>query len=246
MSCWSEPVSAAAELFRPVTTQNASKAVVEQVRAAVDLALLIPGDRLPPERKLASLLDVSRPTVREALRVLAESGYVGVRRGAGGGAFVLRRRRVGEAERTRDTLRARRRELAALLEWRRAVEAEAAALAAERVTDDGLRALRARIVESGGWRLRSSESWRAGDSRFHIAVAEASGNSYILHAVRQTRAELAEALDALAAQQAAEPAAAEHEAILAALQARDPDAARATALRHGHATEERLASFLGP
>jgi len=255
MSCWSEPVTATTELFRPVTTQNAANAVAEQVRVAIDLALLVPGDRLPPERALAALLDVSRPTVREALRVLAESGYVGIRRGAGGGAFVLPRRRAGEVERIRDALRARRRELAALLEWRRAVEGEAAALAAVRVSDDGLRALRARTVESGGWRMRSFEAWRADDSRFHIAVAEASGNPYILDAVRRARVELAEALDALvaqhaakpaAAQHAAKPAAAEHEAILAALQARDPDAARATALRHGQATEERLRRLLGP
>jgi GntR family transcriptional repressor for pyruvate dehydrogenase complex len=62
-------------MFHPITTQNAFEAVVEQVRTAVDLALLVPGDRLPPERELAALLDVSRPTVREALRVLAMSGW---------------------------------------------------------------------------------------------------------------------------------------------------------------------------
>lgn len=238
---WSVPVTATTELFRPVTTQNASKAVVEQVRVAVDLALLVPGDRLPPERELAGLLDVSRPTVREALRVLADSGYVAIRRGAGGGAFVLPR---GEAEGVRDALRARRQELASLFEWRRTVEAEAAALAAVRASDDELRALRARIVESGGWGVRPGVAWRAVDNRFHIAVAAASGNPHILDAVRRVRAELAEALDVLVAQRAHVTAGAEHEAILAALQARDPDAARATALRHGYATEERLQGYL--
>jgi DNA-binding FadR family transcriptional regulator len=236
-------VTAPTELFRPVTTRNASKAVVEQVRVAVDLALLVAGDRLPPERELAALLDVSRPTVREALRMLAESGYVGIRRGASGGAFVLPRHRGG-AERARELLAARRQELVALLEWCRGIEAEAAALAAVRASGDELRSLRARIVESGGWRPRSREAWRAGDSRFHIAVAEASGNPWFADAVRRARAELAEALDAIVAHQAAEPAAAEHEAILAALQGRDPGAARAAALRHGHATEERLHGFL--
>jgi len=244
MTCWSVPVTAPTELFRPVTTRNASKAVVEQVRVAVDLALLVVGDRLPPERELAALLDVSRPTVREALRMLAESGYVGIRRGASGGAFVLPRHWAGGTERARELLAERRQELVALLEWRRAIEAEAAALAAVRVSGDELRSLRARIVESGGWRPRSREAWRAGDSRFHIAVAEASGNPWFVDAVRRARAELAEALDAIVAHQAAEPAAAEHESILAALQARDPGAARAAALRHGHATEERLHGFL--
>jgi DNA-binding FadR family transcriptional regulator len=214
-------------MFHPITTQNAFEAVVEQVRTAVDLALLVPGDRLPPERELAALLDVSRPTVREALRVLAMSGYIGIRRGSAGGAYVLERPRTGQADRVREALSTRRRELSALLEWRRVVEAEAAALAATRISDDQLRALRARLVESGGRLVRSHGLWRAADSRFHIAIAEATGNPYMVDTVRKVRA------------------AHEHEAILAALQARDAELARATAALHGRATEERLRAFLG-
>jgi DNA-binding FadR family transcriptional regulator len=240
-------VTATSPMFHPITTQNAFEAVVEQVRTAVDLALLVPGDRLPPERELAALLDVSRPTVREALRVLAMSGYIGIRRGSAGGAYVLERPRPGQADRVREALSARRRELSALLEWRRVVEAEAAALAATRISDDQLRALRARLVESGGRLVRSHGLWRAADSRFHIAIAEATGNPYMLDTVRKVRAELAHVLDALILlKQAIEPAAAhEHEAILAALQARDPEMAMATAALHGRATEERLRAFLG-
>jgi DNA-binding FadR family transcriptional regulator len=234
-------------MFHPITTQNAFEAVVEQVRTAVDLGLLVPGDRLPPERELAAMFDVSRPTVREALRVLAMSGYVGIRRGSAGGAYVLERPRSDHADRVREDLSAHRRELSALLEWRRVVEAEAAALAATRISDDQLRALRARLVESGGRHVRSHGLWRAADSRFHIAIAEATGNPYMLDTVRKVRAQLAHALDALILlRQAIEPAAAhEHEAILAALQARDPDLAMATATLHGRATEERLYAFLG-
>jgi DNA-binding FadR family transcriptional regulator len=239
-------VTATSPMFHPITTQNAFEAVVEQVRTAVDLALLVPGDRLPPERELAAMFDVSRPTVREALRVLAMSGYVGIRRGSAGGAYVLERPRSDQADRVREDLSAHRRELSALLEWRRVVEAEAAALAATRISDDQLRALRARLVESGGRHVRSHGLWRAADSRFHIAIAEATGNPYMLDTVRKVRAELAHALDALILlKQAVEPAAAhEHEAILAALQARDPELAMATAARHSRATEERLHAFL--
>ena len=239
-------MTATSPMFRPVTTQNASELVVDQVRTAVDLALLVPGDRLPPERELAALLDVSRPTLREALRVLAMSGYVGIRRGAAGGTYVLERRRSGQPEHVREALLARRRELTALLEWRRLVEAEAAALAAARVSDDQLRALRARLVESGSRRAHGPEHWRAADSRFHMAIADASGNPYILDAVHRVRAQLARALDALVLlQSAGQRAVSEHEAIMAALQERDPGAARAAAARHGHSTEERLGAFLG-
>jgi DNA-binding FadR family transcriptional regulator len=216
-------VTATSPMFHPISTQNAFEAVFEQVRTAVDLALLVPGDRLPPERELAAMFDVSRPTVREALRVLAMSGYVGIRRGSAGGAYVLERPRTDHADRVRE------------------------ALSATRISDDQLRALRARLVESGGRHVRSHGLWRAADSRFHIAVAEATGNPYMLETVRKVRAQLAHALDALTLLRLAiEPAAAhEHEAILAALQARDPDMARATAALHGRTTEERLNAFLG-
>jgi DNA-binding FadR family transcriptional regulator len=232
-------------LFRPVDPHNAFELVVEQVSAAIDLALLVPGERLPPERELAAVLGVSRPTVREALRVLARDGYVCVRRGAAGGAFVLDRPASPHPEQVREGLRGRRLELLHLLEWRRLVEAEAAALAALRASDDELRALRARLIEARSRAAQHSQAWRAADSRFHIAIAEASGNPHVVEAVRRVRAKLAGSLDAILTRQAgAAAAASEHEAILAALQARDPDEARATSAIHGHTTEDRLRAYL--
>jgi GntR family transcriptional regulator, transcriptional repressor for pyruvate dehydrogenase complex len=232
--------------FRPVSLRNAFEAVVEQIADIIDLGLLAPGERLPAERELALLLGVSRPTVREALRVLVMSGYVAIRRGAVGGAFVLERP-PERSERIRQALHARREELLALLEWRRVVEAEAAALAALRADDDQLRSLGARVVEAGVGPEgdRGLVHWRAADSRFHIAVAEASGNPYLSDTVHSVRAKLAGALDVLIAEQAWEAEAATgHLEILAALQRRDPGGARSAALRHGQLTEERLRAYL--
>jgi GntR family transcriptional regulator, transcriptional repressor for pyruvate dehydrogenase complex len=232
--------------FRPVSLRNAFEAVVEQIADIIDLGLLAPGERLPAERELALLLGVSRPTVREALRVLVMSGYVAIRRGAVGGAFVLERP-PERSEHIRQALHARREELLALLEWRRVVEAEAAALAALRADDDQLRSLGARVVEAGVGPEgdRGLVHWRAADSRFHIAVAEASGNPYLSDTVHSVRAKLAGALDVLIAEQAWEAEAATgHLEILAALQRRDPGGARSAALRHGQLTEERLRAYL--
>ncbi|HZD01368.1 MAG TPA: FCD domain-containing protein [Actinomycetes bacterium] len=233
--------------FRPVSIRNAFEAVIQQIAATIDLGLLAPGDRLPAERELAILLGVSRPTVREALRVLVISGYVAVRRGAVGGAFVLERP-PERSDRIRRALRARREELLALLEWRRVIEAEAAALAAVRADEGQLRTLAARLIEAAASleRDRSLLRWRGADSRFHIAVAEACGNPHLGDTVRSVRAQLAGALDVLIAEQAWEAEAATgHLEILAALQQRDPSAARSAALRHGQLTEERLRAYLG-
>src|SRR5205809_418612 len=63
--------------------------VVEQLRRAVHIGSYVPGDRLPSERALAEQLGVSRATVREAIKVLRDEGYVESRRGARGGLMVL-------------------------------------------------------------------------------------------------------------------------------------------------------------
>lgn len=75
-------------VFRPVSGGRVSGEIVEQVKSAIRAGQLGPGDRLPPERELTELFNVSRVTVRDALRVLEANGLVEIRVGAGGGAFV--------------------------------------------------------------------------------------------------------------------------------------------------------------
>src|SRR5215469_6838034 len=75
-------------LFRPVRAGNAFEETVERLLTAIKLGLAEPGSRLPPERELAERLEVSRDTLREAIRALQRSGYVESRRGRYGGTFV--------------------------------------------------------------------------------------------------------------------------------------------------------------
>ena len=72
-------------VFAPVRTANAFEQTVERLGRAIRMGLLAPGERLPSERDLAERLALSRSTVREALRVLQEAGYLEARRGRGGG-----------------------------------------------------------------------------------------------------------------------------------------------------------------
>jgi DNA-binding FadR family transcriptional regulator len=75
--------------FVPIAPQRAFEEIAAQIRALVADGKLKPGDRLPPERELAVRFDVSRNTLREALRSLELSGMIELRKGATGGAFVL-------------------------------------------------------------------------------------------------------------------------------------------------------------
>lgn len=68
--------SQAAQLLRPVETQRASAAIYEQVKGLILDGQLKPGDRLPSERALMDLMGRSRPTIREALRMLERDGFI--------------------------------------------------------------------------------------------------------------------------------------------------------------------------
>src|ERR1700710_1965109 len=80
------PVSDA--LLRPVRPGNAFEDTVGRLLQTIRLGVIGPGESLPPERELAARLRVSRDTVREAIKSLADAGYLVSRRGRYGGTFL--------------------------------------------------------------------------------------------------------------------------------------------------------------
>jgi DNA-binding FadR family transcriptional regulator len=75
-------------MFTKVRQIRAFESIIEQVEAAIFKGHLAVGDRLPPERELQGVLDVSRNTLRESLRVLEQKGLIEIRKGNRGGTFV--------------------------------------------------------------------------------------------------------------------------------------------------------------
>src|ERR687898_2781477 len=75
-------------LLRPVRPGNAFEDTVGRLLQTIRLGVLQPGESLPPERELATRLGVSRDTVRDAIKSLAEAGYLVSRRGRYGGTFL--------------------------------------------------------------------------------------------------------------------------------------------------------------
>ena len=89
-------------VLRPVREGNAFEETVERLLTVIKLGLIAPGDRFPAERELAAQLGISRLTLREAIRELAQAGYVESRRGRFGGTFITYSRpapSVGELRR---------------------------------------------------------------------------------------------------------------------------------------------------
>lgn len=75
-------------MFTKVRQVRAFESIIQQVEAAILQGNLTAGDRLPPERELQEMLDVSRNTLRESLRVLEQKGLIEIRQGNRGGIFV--------------------------------------------------------------------------------------------------------------------------------------------------------------
>src|SRR5689334_15639652 len=88
-----------APVWRPVRGGNAFEITVARLAQAIKLGLVSEGERLPAERDLAGRLQVSRVTLREAIRALREAGYLEARRGRSGGTFVVSRTGNGDAHR---------------------------------------------------------------------------------------------------------------------------------------------------
>ncbi|MEL0211112.1 MAG: FadR/GntR family transcriptional regulator [Novosphingobium sp.] len=201
------------------------------------------GSRLPAERDLALRYEVSRPTVREAIIALEVQGLVEVK--VGSGAYV--KRLPGENDRPGFNVTAFE-----LTEARLLFEGEAAALAATQMTDEDLAEI-TELVEQIAEENQNPNGTESADRAFHLAIARATRNVAVYNTVAQLwdlRGTSPEAalLHEKARHANIKPVVEEHTAILDALRARDPNAARAAMRAHLSAvldgllfaTEERL------
>jgi GntR family transcriptional regulator, hexuronate regulon transcriptional repressor len=185
------------------------------------------GDRLPAERELALEHEVSRPTVREAIIALEVQGLVEVR--VGSGAYV--KRLPGDEDTPGFNITAFE-----LTEARLLFESEAAALAASQITDEELAELEQRVKDIA-LENQSSNGTEEADREFHLTIARATRNSAVVRTIEELwriRATSPESalLHAKARFANVKPIVDEHSAILDALRARDPAAARAAMRTH--------------
>ncbi|MEJ7651183.1 MAG: FCD domain-containing protein [Nakamurella sp.] len=238
-----------AALLRPVRAHHAFESCVEQLATAIRLGGYPQGEALPPERELAALLGVSRATIREAMVALRAAGLVETRRGRGGGTVVLQPpEQPGRGTQRRVDALPRAQMIDALL-FRRVVEPGAAHAAAERrsdgvLDDEAMAALQAALDEVTG--TRDPAQHRQRDSRFHLAVARASGSTKLLTAVTEVQRSLHEMLMAI-------PVLApnlghsdgQHGAVLKAIAAGNPLRARRVMEEHCDDTAALLRGLIG-
>jgi GntR family transcriptional regulator, transcriptional repressor for pyruvate dehydrogenase complex len=189
-------VSESSDGFTPVRSTRASADVVSQIRGAILADHFRPGDRLPTERELARQFEVSRVTVRDALRVLEAGGLIEVRMGGQGGPYVARPDVGRLSESIGNHMHLTGCTFQELAEARLALETTAARLAAERARPEDLAAMETAIVEPSG-----AEVAAAASLDFHAAMVRASHNRALWVMFSAMRRLIRQAFGALHARQ---------------------------------------------
>lgn len=232
-------------MIEPVRTRKLAESIAEHLDRLILEGVLRPGDKLASERDLAERLGVARPSLRDAISILESRGLLrGTRAGTVVTEFLapltspLAALMQSDARVTKD-----------YFEYREAVEAKAASLAAARLTDldrDAVRACIARMEKAHG--LEDSTAEAEADADLHVLIYEAAHNVVILHVMRafsqMLRQDIFYNRKLLYAQPNVRDALlAQHKAIAAAVLAGDPRGAEKAASDHIRFTAETLESI---
>lgn len=164
------------QMFKKTEKTKAYQEIVAQIEMAVLNGNLTPGQKLPPERDLINTFDISRNTLREALRVLEQKGLVSVKTGQQGGIIIKKIDTQQLSENLAFLIRHRRVSLTHLAEFREGLEGDISALAAKRAKVSDIKRLfdiLNRIGENIEGNLLSVLQF---DKEFHLALAEITGN----------------------------------------------------------------------
>ncbi|MBN4665156.1 FadR family transcriptional regulator [Pandoraea nosoerga] len=221
--------------FDPIVQVSVSEQVAQRLLTMIRTGLLKPGQQLPPERELASMLGVGRPAVREAIRGLALLGLLRIRQGEGTFVGSLQTRELLEPLEMVIELNAGT--LEALFDARLVIEPGVAAQAATHMSEADLARLHA-LVDDEQALLGNPERFSALDMAFHETIIDACGNPFLqsiansLYLLGKKSRGVTSRIDGVLRRSLED-----HRGIVAALEARDP--ARAAQAMRQHLSRVR-------
>jgi GntR family transcriptional regulator, transcriptional repressor for pyruvate dehydrogenase complex len=166
--------------FRPIKKVDMTLEVAERIKEMLQAGILKPGSKLPTERELVELLQISRPSLREALKALCFMGLIRSRRGTG---TYISNSAVDILSRPLEFLPLLQSlPMTELFEARRLVEVKVAGLAAKRATEDDIAGMRSALDACGRY-LDKPSKFVIHEIQFHKAVYSAAGNSVLCKAM---------------------------------------------------------------
>lgn len=229
--------------FAVVSRSTLPEEIANRLLVMIREQELRPGDKLPAERNLARMMEVSRPVVREALRALALMRVVDIRQGDGTYITSLEPRQLVahlDFVFSKDSVA-----LVQLLEARRVVEAGNVRLAALRVTENEITELEG-LVHSLADSIDDPDRFSELDIALHVAVCAAADNFLLLQFMNivSTLGKVSRERTG-GRREVREAAVHDHQRLLEALRAHDPDAAGRAMLNHLDHVEDGLRSAIG-
>lgn len=219
------------EKFTPIESKpSASERVAERLTSLISSGNVAPGDKLPSENELAKALQVSRPVVREALRGLAMMGIVESKQGGGCYVTDLKPKRLMAP--LSFVLSLQDYSLESLFRAREVIDCGIAADAARYATEDQVALLQA-LAEEGYKLVEDPVAFRVMDAEFHELIGQAAQNDFLdrvsrsLYGLAIEQRRKASGMDGVLSQSARD-----HDAIVRAISAHDPEGARAAMDQH--------------
>lgn len=161
--------------FHPVTVKRASEEIFDQIRGLISRGEIRPGDRLPSERSMMDMFQRSRPTIREALRMLERSGYIRTIPGSNG-AIVLEPDEHFVQQSMEDALQFGQISLREMSEYRTISETATVKWAAERCENEDIEIMQGIISDMESC-IDDYRHFVQLDPKFHGAIANAAKNS---------------------------------------------------------------------
>jgi GntR family transcriptional regulator, transcriptional repressor for pyruvate dehydrogenase complex len=230
------PIPEVAMPFLKVEPEKLSHSVVRQIEQLILRGILRPGERLPSERDMAEKLGVSRPSLRDAIAELSERGLLSTR--AGSGVFVAEVLGSAFSPALIELFAAHEEAVFDYIAFRRDMEGIAAERAAVLGSETDLTLINTIFGKMEAAHLKRDPSDEAQlDAEFHMAIIEASHNVIMLHMLRSMFDLLRQGVfynrqvmfrNRMTRDQLLD----QHRAMNAAIQARDPAAARAAVVAH--------------
>jgi len=166
--------------LKPLNKKKLYEEITVQIENLIENGELKVGNRLPSERELAEIFNVSRNPVREAIRVLEEKQLLQSK--PGDGTYVILKEKGALVAGLAQTIQSEKIKLHEIFEFRRIIEPQMCALAAENANETDIQYLK-EVLKAQKEKIESGENGAEEDQKFHIGLAKACKNSILLKAI---------------------------------------------------------------
>jgi len=226
------------DLFKPVKKTRVYEEIVSKIKVMLENGRLKSGDQLPGERELSEVFQVSRSSVREALRTLETQGYLESRQGEG--TYIASKPVESLVSPLASVIFTEKDSQMELFEMRRLIEPQIAFLAAERATPEEIAMMEQALIQQEEAVARG-ETGTDVDKSFHYLMAKATKNKVLLRLTDSMRDLFARSRDKyLQVEGRPEKSISRHRQVLDAIKAKDGELAAQVMLEHVQDIEECL------